>query len=78
MIRALWNTCAFYGSIAVLSFFWNCGLDLRHWYMTLLGIVAFAGSWKGFHFFSSWRIRWEKGMKTRETAPFTVSSAIRP
>jgi hypothetical protein len=36
-------TCTLTGAIAIVSFFANCGLDARHWYMTLLGIVLVGG-----------------------------------
>jgi hypothetical protein len=51
ILTALWNTLALFGGFGLVSFFWNCGLDLHHWYITALGLAIFLGSWKGWHMF---------------------------
>lgn len=48
-LRALKNLCAFVGAIALISYFGNFFVDLRHWYVTLASALVCLILWLGFY-----------------------------
>jgi hypothetical protein len=48
-LRSLKNLCTFIGAIALLSYFANFAVDLRHWYFTLASAFVCAILWLGFY-----------------------------
>ena len=48
-VRSLKNLCAFVGAIALLSYFGNWAVDLRHWYVTVVSALMCGLLWLGFY-----------------------------
>jgi len=48
-LRALRNLCTFVGAIALISYFGNFAVDLRHWYVTLASAFVCSVLWFGFY-----------------------------
>lgn len=83
-LRALKNVCAYVGAVGMFSFFYNCTVDVRHWYLPLASAMVCAILWLGFYFvevhkeavnaFRQAVAGWFSRLLTKQAEPFAVVS----
>ena len=58
-LRSFRDLCAFVGLIALVSYFYNWTVDIRHWYVTLASAFLCSVLWLGFYLLQAHgAVRW--------------------